>query len=133
MTCLLQTPDGDIDLTGGKQTLVTDPVQAGAIKLRNRLLLFKGEWFRDTRVGLPYFEQILVKNPNIALLENIFRQAIVSTPPFVSATVKVTLDAKRKATVAFVAKVDPAVSAGATVTATSLDKPFILNLPAGAS
>lgn len=134
MSTLLQTSDGDIDITSGRTTLVTDPIQAGLIKLRNRFKLFLGEWFRDTRIGVPWFTKVLVKNPSIPLLESIFRQVVINTPPFVdSRDLKVTINSKtRQADVSFTAVVDPAVSAGATVTVASLDKPFIVNLPNGA-
>lgn len=130
MACVLQTSSGDIDITGGKLTVVTDPVAAGAIKLRNRFNLFLGEWYADTRVGVPWFQRIMVKNPNLRLIETIVRSIITSTSPFVSADVTVSPpDAKRKSTITFVATVDPLVAAGATVTATSLDAPFIVNIP----
>lgn len=110
--------------------MVTDPVAAGAIKLRNRFNLFLGEWYADTRVGVPWFQRIMVKNPNLRLIETIVRSIITSTSPFVSADVTVSPpDAKRKSTITFVATVDPLVAAGATVTATSLDAPFIVNIP----
>jgi len=132
MSCLLLNAAGDVDVTLGKVTFVSDPVQAGAIKLRTRLNMYLGEWFADTRVGVPWFQRILVKNPDVRLVETIIRSIIVSTPPFVDATVTVTApDVNRKSTCTFTAIVDPLVSAGATVTATSLDVPFIVDIPAG--
>jgi hypothetical protein len=35
-----------------------------------------GEWFVNTTVGVPYFQEILVKAPNIAAINQIFKQAI---------------------------------------------------------
>ena len=35
-----------------------------------------GEWFLD--YGLPYFEQILIKNPNLPSLTDLFRRALLS-------------------------------------------------------
>lgn len=135
MSCLLLTSGGDIAITNGRTTLVTDPVQAGAIKLRTRFRLTRGSWFRDTRVGVPLFQDILVKPYSIPVVQNIIRQIIIATPPFVNATVTVTPpDAKtRTANIAFVAIVDPLVAAGATVTASALDAPFIVNMPGGAT
>ena len=37
-----------------------------------------GEWFLDLDYGLPYFEQILVKNPNLPSVQDIFRRALLS-------------------------------------------------------
>jgi hypothetical protein len=40
----------------GRKTLqlVTDPVIAAAAKLYRRFQFFEGEWFLDTRQGVPY-------------------------------------------------------------------------------
>lgn len=54
--------------------------QAFAQRLRIRLMFFKGEWFLDQRQGMPYFEAILVKNPDITLVQSLFRRTILSTP-----------------------------------------------------
>ena len=55
-----------------------------AQKIRNRLGLFRGEWFRDLRIGTPWYERILgVKNPNIFVLRNVIRAAILSVPGIV--------------------------------------------------
>lgn len=131
MSCFLQTTDGDLDFTNGRLTVVTDPVQAGSIKLFNRFRMFLGEWFRDTRIGMPYLTQILVKAPILPLVAQIFRNVIINTEPFTNATVTVTPPnaGTRMSNVSFTAKVDPKVTKGATVTATSLDVPFIVNTP----
>lgn len=130
MAALLLTSTGDIDITNGRTTTVTDPVQAGAIKLRGRLNLFLGEWYADTRVGVPWFQRILRKGVSTRLIETIIRSVIINTPPFVNANVTVSEpDARRASVCSFTAFVDPLVSAGATVTAESLDKPFIVNVP----
>ena len=53
-----------------------------AIRLRviSRLQFIKGEWFLDTRQGLPYYEAVFRKNPDLSLVQSIFRKAINSTP-----------------------------------------------------
>lgn len=48
------TPEGDI-------SLVTSPVQAVLIKLR----WYFAEWVFDPEKGIPWFESILVKNPDM--------------------------------------------------------------------
>ena len=45
-----------------------------------RLRFFLGEWFLDLRVGIPYFEDVLIKNPNLITVQGIFREAILETP-----------------------------------------------------
>ncbi len=37
-----------------------------------------GEWFLDLDFGLPYFEQVLVKNPNLPSVQDLFRRALLS-------------------------------------------------------
>jgi hypothetical protein len=124
MTVLLQNEAGDIDVTNGRTALVTDPVAAGAQTLRNKFLFFRGEWFMDTRVGWPYFQRVAIKKYNVRLIANLVKRVIIGTPPFVSATVVVTPpNGARKANISFVA-VSPS---GATVTATSLDQPYIIS------
>lgn len=42
------------------------------------LLLFRGEWFLDTSAGVPWFDRILVKSPNLKAIEAVFRSEIES-------------------------------------------------------
>ena len=37
-----------------------------------------GEWFLDLDYGVPYFEQILIKNPNLPAVQDLFRRALLS-------------------------------------------------------
>jgi hypothetical protein len=72
VTTFLQTSTNDFDLTSGNLVLVTDPAQQIAIVLRNRLQFFEGEWFLDTRLGVPYFQFVLVKAPDLQLITRMF-------------------------------------------------------------
>jgi hypothetical protein len=77
------TAGGDLALvysaTGRSNlAIVVDPAVAKAIKLRNRFLLFLGEWFLDTRIGVPYFQFLFVKNPDVALVRRMLRRVIES-------------------------------------------------------
>lgn len=71
--------------------------------LRIRLRTFRGEWFLDRRVGLPYYQQILVKGPNLAAVKALYRRAIMETPGVTELRhLEVTMDhATRSAAVAF--------------------------------
>lgn len=96
MSAFQMTPDGDLALTyadTGRSNLaiVTDPVIAKAIKLRNRFLLFLGEWFLDTRIGVPYFQFLFVKNPDVALVRRMLRRVIESVG-FLVASIDLTYD-----------------------------------------
>jgi hypothetical protein len=126
VTTFLQTTDGDLSVTGGKFSLVTDPATAGAQKLRNQFKLFLGEWFLDTRVGVPYFAAALGVKPNIAILEQLFGNIIRKTKGVKALnSITITFDrAKRALSVAFQAVWDT----GAVITFTDLDKPFVVNV-----
>ena len=118
MSCLAQTGTGDLLLTvtnGAKRlTLVTSPSQCAAQKLTNRFLLFQGEWFLDTRVGLAYFTFIAQKNPQIPALQQYLSKVVLSIPWIASINfLTVALNAQRKATVALSANTnDSAVIVG---------------------
>lgn len=48
--------------------------------LKIRLLLFSEEWYLDTSKGLPWFTDILIKNPRMEVVDALIKQKIVSTP-----------------------------------------------------
>lgn len=64
---LLINPVGDISLTDSVQ-------QAIAVRLR----WFAGEWRLGKDIGMPYFEEILIKNPDTSRIEQIVRDEILS-------------------------------------------------------
>ena len=76
---LLLDSDGDLDITGGNLSL-TSGIDAVRQRLELSLKFFRGEWFLDRRVGIPYFERILVKGPNIPAITTLFRDAILTDP-----------------------------------------------------
>ncbi len=66
MKDLLLDKDGDLYLTSNGDVSLTDSVrQAILIRLR----WFLGEWIFNTSFGMPYYSQILIKNPNTAVIE----------------------------------------------------------------
>ena len=77
MTSLLQTVDGDIAIVDGRLKLVTGADEK-AQKIKNRLRLFRGEWFLDTRLGTPWYKVVFVKNPDLDLIRRLFRKVILS-------------------------------------------------------
>lgn len=98
-----------------------------AQKLRQRLRFFLGEWFLDTRLGIPYLRDaggiiLGVKGPNIPAIESVFRKAILSVPQiFRILSLTLTVDRpSRKGALNFVAQLDD----NRTLTAT--DEPFIV-------
>jgi hypothetical protein len=98
-----------------------------AQKLRQRLRFWLGEWFLDTRLGIPYLKSqggivLGVKGPNIPAIEAVFRQAILSVPQiFKIQSLALTYDAKKRTgELNFVALLNDA----RTLTATA--EPFIV-------
>jgi len=59
---------------------------AGEIRqsLRVRLVLFRGEAFLNTDLGVPYFSEVLRKGIDEAALVSIFREAILDTDGVIS-------------------------------------------------
>lgn len=69
---------GDLELVDGEFSL-TSGAEAIAQELRQRLLFFLGEWFLDVRLGVDYFGTILVKNPNMSRVNQLYRAVIIGT------------------------------------------------------
>jgi hypothetical protein len=78
MSTLAQTPEGDIALVSGRATVISRPCDVAAVKLFNKFRSFKGEWFLDTRVGVPWYEFLGVKNPDLGVIRQIFTRVILS-------------------------------------------------------
>ena len=68
---------GDLDITNNAISLVDGYDYIGQSWLI-RLRTIHGEWFLDQRIGIPYFEYILIKNPSETLVRSLFRQATYS-------------------------------------------------------
>jgi len=71
---------GDLDLSGNEIKLNSSNVESVEQHWRIRMQAVRGDWFLDLRVGIPYYEEVLVKNPNTAALRSIFHEASLQTP-----------------------------------------------------
>lgn len=102
MKDLLLTDDEDLYLSASGDVEFTDSV-IQAIKIR--LKWFEGEWRINTDYGMPYYDDVFVKNPSVALLESRIRQEILTVDEVVSVdSVSIKIDSTtRKATVKFAA------------------------------
>ena len=76
---------GDLVIEGGQLATVSG-TDAIAQAVRSRLAFFRGEWFADKSIGLPFYEAILVKNPNLDAVREFIRSEIAATPGIVSVT-----------------------------------------------
>lgn len=69
--------DGDLCLTSDANPIGTHPVLQTILQ---RLRMFRGEWFLNTTLGVPYYQQILVKNPNRSSIDLAVQSTILGTP-----------------------------------------------------
>ena len=72
----LQIGRHDLMATDGGDILLIDNAERVAQQIQIKLKSFLGEWFLDTSYGVPYFEYILVKQPNMTHIRSILRQQI---------------------------------------------------------
>jgi len=78
VTTFAQESNNDLKLVNGQLVLVDDVAECAAIELNNKLQFVEGEYFLDTRQGVPYFTFFFVKNPDILLLRQILRNVVMS-------------------------------------------------------
>lgn len=77
---LLLSPDHDLALDLLGRAELVDGAERVGQQIKVTLLAFLGEWFLDTSFGVPYFDQVLVKNPDRAAIEAVFRARILDVP-----------------------------------------------------
>ena len=91
----LQIGTHDLIVISGGDILLIDNAERVAQQIQIKLKSFLGEWFLDTSYGVPYFEYILVKGPNMTHVRSILRQQI-SEVDDVSAVTDLTLSQDRQ-------------------------------------
>ncbi len=74
----LAIENGGIVLTLGVDAIVQH--------VRQRLKTFYGEYFLDSRRGVPWFQQILKKGPDPVIIDSILKRTIVLTPGIIQLT-----------------------------------------------
>lgn len=70
---------GDLVIENGDLVLTTGS-DAVRQHLSQRLRTFFGEWFLNLDAGLPYFQEILVKDPNLNAIDGVIKSEIINTP-----------------------------------------------------
>ena len=68
----IDAPENDLgegfEVIGGRESVRQRVLQ--------RLLLFRGEWFLDTRAGVPYFDEIFTRPANVSIATSLLTSEI---------------------------------------------------------
>lgn len=59
--------------------VLIDKLEQVQQNIKIRLLFLYNEWFLDTTKGLPYFDNIMVKNPQLSIIDTIIKSTILET------------------------------------------------------
>lgn len=65
-------------MESGKPVILTG-IDAIKQKVKLRLRFFLGEWFLNTAEGVAWRQNILIKNPNITVVNTLIKKAILGT------------------------------------------------------
>jgi hypothetical protein len=79
MTDLKLDANDDLLIENDDLVLI-DGIDAIAMDMQTRLQIFQGEWFLDTRIGVPWFQEIIGQKPRLLVVKSIIRDAILTTP-----------------------------------------------------
>lgn len=71
--------DDDIDITGGRFSLIEGPDQV-AQRVEGELKVALGEWFLDRNRGFPYLQEVFIQAPVLASIEGTFSSFISAIP-----------------------------------------------------
>jgi hypothetical protein len=80
MSCFALNSQGDLDISTGNFIVRTDIPTVAAHKLTCLFRFFQGEFFADSRLGIPYFTYVFVKNPDLGVIRRIFQRVIEFVP-----------------------------------------------------
>lgn len=76
----LGTTDHDLVIASNGDIQLLDGARRVAQQIKVTLLAFLGEWFLDTSFGVPYLEEIMVKNPRWSTVNAVLRARIIDVP-----------------------------------------------------
>lgn len=102
---IMLTNDGDLYVSKKGDILLADSV---AQKIKIRLKWFEGEWRWNQDQGLPYMENLLIKNPDLDYFESAIMEKIFEVDEVTEVSgVSISFDSKtRQAMINFCAKTD---------------------------
>ena len=118
-------PIGDLGLVNGDVVIVDGREQIRQAIFCN-FRFFLAEWFLDLREGVPYFQEILIKSPNLETVTAAFRETLLNTPGVQEINkFDLELDGSTR-TLRFDFEVS--TEDGQTLTVTPSDSAFVINL-----
>ncbi len=100
--------DDDMDIVVTDDLQIVSGILGIAQCLKIALSIFLGEWFLDESIGIDYWNQVLVKDPNIPAIREMFSQEILKAPGIRSIiSLDITLESSdRSATITYTVKSD---------------------------
>lgn len=72
-------PPGDLALKNGSPYYIAGPAYIRQ-KLSVRFKFFQREWFLNQLEGIPYYRDVFVKNPNLDVVNSLFKRVIRTCP-----------------------------------------------------
>ena len=82
----LDPSTGDIALIGNSPVLIKDTLSLVRQRIEVRLNTFLGEWFYNSEVGIPYYEQILTQRYDKTIVDSILRSEVLETKDVIEVT-----------------------------------------------
>ncbi len=76
----LENTNKDLEVENNDLKLTSDNSEYTSQTIETVLKRFKGEWWLNEDEGLPYYDSILVKNPNMDLINTLFKTEIIAIP-----------------------------------------------------
>lgn len=70
----------DLHVDGDGNLVMVEDSEAVAQLAKQRLLTYRGEWFLNVLVGVPWFQHIFVRPFNEVVSESLIKRAILKTP-----------------------------------------------------
>jgi hypothetical protein len=70
-------PAGDIDIQN-RQLVLLDGVGYARQKIASRYKFFLAEWFLDLRLGVPFFRDVFVQNPDMRVVRDVLHEVPLS-------------------------------------------------------
>jgi hypothetical protein len=78
MSSLKLDGSNDLAVENNSLVLLTDPVEETAQRLKTKFRFFLGEWAFEPRAGMPLFEKVFLKNPDLSAVRRLYSEVITS-------------------------------------------------------